>query len=176
MLSTRWLETDEHGAPLRVTTSRNYTDHQGRFIKRPEELKGWNYAVPLLRHSHLFIGLTNLLERRSSETDEQLVNPWLLFDSVAKATVRLAEEAGTRILFVVIPSAAGLGASADEHHMWTLNILGQYTRDVVDLRPRLSRDAFYRDDPHFNAKGNRIAADAIFENLAEMLSLDAAAR
>ena len=114
-----WTSTDDTGAPISLYTIRTYTDYQGRFLN--PSILSWNYRIPVLRDSHLFMFVTNIINHyafpsvgiqqgrfgRSLSLDEA----WSRFQLVTRATVKFCEEQHVPLLYVIIPLP---GTTADK--------------------------------------------------------------
>lgn len=132
-VETLWPDLDAHGLPARVTTRFTRVDAQHRFRVRNTLLR---YRIPLLRESHVFVGLAHLIAGAHPSadevdykaamaavyTEELYRTPWssrleaLFADQVRclEGIARLAGERGQHLLVVVIPDSHQVYANVPE--------------------------------------------------------------
>ena len=165
-----WRRTDELGAPLELFTMRLYMDHRGRSIHSPERLQEilpWGYRIPAARRSHLFAAASQALDRglaRNRLSPEEATRRFAL---VARATARQLTVAAIEHAFLLIPPDPR--RITEQQRLDAAKTAARLPSDsiVIDLTPRLDGSAYFDHDAHFNARGNRLAYEALASGLAE---------
>lgn len=151
--------------------------------------------IPVLREFLISIGLMG--EKRMPPYVETLKNPpaktiesgWIETDKTIREFADFAEQNSAKTVFVLIPSAYQVygGKLKKEFELYGVNPAG-YEIDypekriknelegkknvvVIDLLPEFRENSgkklYYENDPHWNAEGNRLAAEIIFKKLAD---------
>ncbi len=179
-----WKRTDHREAPVEIGTIRTYTDRHGSFLFPPEELDSilpWNYRVPVLRESHVFIGFTQALgsalgsprpryeqEGKIRESLPPRVG-WERFAITTGAICALCEEHGLPVVYAIIPPDPGKTPPGQDAHFDRMKsiVQDQCGSIVIDLRPVLSGTDYFPRDGHFNESGHRKTARAILRFLEE---------
>jgi hypothetical protein len=88
-----------------------------------------------------------------------------------QAIGRQAQRRGTHFLVALVPDKSQV-LGLTEHTLWQgalLNGCRQLEIECLDLLPAFTgrSDAYWRIDPHWNAKGHRLAAETILQRLQE---------
>jgi len=172
-----WRETDARGAPTKIMTTRMYMDHNGRLLHTPEALQEflpWNFRIPVLRRSHVFTAVTNILNRGSAtpsltdRMESELADRselWGRFILCIRSIGEWARERDVEVLFVTIPAVPKQRKGTTLHERIVHAIEVTLNLPLVDLLPFLSTDEYFDHDLHFNPEGHALAAAKILEHL-----------
>jgi hypothetical protein len=160
-------------------TIRLYMDYRGSLIHPPEALEPflpWNFRIAALRNSHLFIAVTELINRAAgitSFTDRlkrervPMEEAWRRFDVAVESIDRWCTANGAELFFMLIPPDPSRENNEPVHRRMAEIIRDASGRPVIDTRPFLSREAYLSRDAHFNEHGNAIVARIIIDYLEE---------
>lgn len=183
MRDNKWLQTDRRGAATRLVTIRLYTDYKGRLICSPKDIDShlpWNFRVPILRESHLFIGITQLvneliarspngagLRGRLGERLEE-DEAWRRLKISVKATTEWCRENNIDLVYVLIPPRPERRSrKVEQTHERMKRIVEAEMDCLLDMAPQLPQGAYFTLDGHLNEVGHELVAEAILAFLAQ---------
>lgn len=179
--ANEWHDLDERQMPTSLTTVRLYTDYDGNFIfprGSRNEVLGWNYRVPVLRSSRVFIGVTDILrnfldEDSSADKDYRaygmfrppasLEDAWQRFEHTIASLNALCARHSIPLIYFLIP---------DPYLKSFYDPMEQIVRDseasLVSLRLAVAPDLFLSEG-HLNRRGNDVVTDRVMAALREEL-------
>jgi hypothetical protein len=185
MRDNRWGEVDERGGPTVVSTNRMYTDYRGQMILAREHrdlLLTWNYRVPFLNESHLFVGTSNLFNRILGISAGQVQHGyipgrphgerlpaetgWERFGIATDAIALYCEESGVPVTFVLISPPPWRKRPSDgfDYRRMKETLLKRH-RTVLSMKPFLPAEAYFANDGHCNSYGHQLLA----QHLSDLL-------
>ncbi len=159
-----WHKCDENQAPLAIRTIRYYTNYRGEIIKVKHNELPWNYRIPGLNESRLFIGLTNFFipEKTPLTFDVALER----FDLCINAFETECKKRHLPIVYFLIPKRGYQLHSTEPHkdkHELIKQILAKHQCEFYDLQQSLSQDCYFEKDGHFNKKGSDITYEIVMQ-------------
>jgi hypothetical protein len=172
---TRWLATDAIGGPTRLQSIRLYGDWWGRLLN--PEILPWNYQVPGLRDSRLWLASTDLVQRlvRPGIEPGRVAPPTPIGETIDRflkslsAVDAICREHDVGLLYVALPPVAV--ACADDGLCESLRKLAvdDLHRPYVSLHGRLEQRHKIGIDPHLNREGNGVVVDAVLPDVRRLL-------
>jgi lysophospholipase L1-like esterase len=176
-----WVTTDESGAPTQLYSIRAYSDYQGRPMD--PGLLPWNYQIPILRESRLFLALTNGLMVLTSPSYVNLLRQgrlrqpltpeedWTRFELVTRATASFARSQNIPIVYMLIPEPPDSGPANDLYAEPIRKLVSDELQlPFVYTQPLLTLDDYLPTDGHLNAKGYAIVARAVLPLITPLLA------
>jgi hypothetical protein len=170
-----WKSLDDNGLPRKVRTKRNFINYEGEFFFLKDKLiTPWNYQIPLLNNSKLFISLTNIanqfiLPKKNIKNLLEGSYYELMPIEVAKKKFQLSliginkflKERKILPIFFVIPEAraypkrtANYKVSLSKHTEIIEMLLKLPGLKFIDLYPYLTHEDYFNKDAHFNHRGH----------------------
>ncbi len=175
-----WVSTDDSGAPTKLYSVRAYSDYQGKPMDL--SLLPWNYQVPILSDSRLFLAFTNGLMIVTSPSYVDLLRKgrlqeplspdedWKRFELVTRATASFCKTQSIPLVYVLIPEPPGSGPANDLYSGPIEKLIaGELKLPFVYTQPLLSADDYLPTDGHLKAKGYEIVANAVLPLLSPYL-------
>jgi lysophospholipase L1-like esterase len=167
-----WEETDELGGPTRLYSRRLFPDHRATLLSA--KALPWNYKVPLLGRSRMFVaagnGFNELFLGEDARIASDLVGEPLPPEETARrmetaltALSRLCEREHIPIVFLWFD---WVGRHRSDH------LQEPMLREVIEQKLRRPYRALHDvlqdshripDDAHTNAEGARVISDALYE-------------
>jgi hypothetical protein len=172
---TVWLETDATGGPVRLSTIRMYADWWGGLLN--PEILPWNYQVPWLRESRLWLASTDLLNRlvRGAAPQSGRVAPAAPIDDTTRrfqialaAVDAICREHDAALVFVALPPV-GTRCADDGLCEHLRGVAAGFHRPYVSLHGQLEERHRIGVDPHLNVEGNRVVVDALLPVIRQQL-------
>lgn len=176
-----WEKTDDLGAPISLYSIRTYTNYHGGLLN--SRILPWQYQVPLLRDSRLFLSAVKVIQKYIGEGPVDLTNgsigialsldeAWKRFRISTLATVNYLRQESVPIVYV---SFYWLGTPTDQD-LYFESIRKLLVDELkVPYRPlhdQLGASHQLPGDWHPNEEGARIIADSIMQLLRQSVDLN----
>jgi len=156
--STIWTKIDANNYPLSIDTTREYSDYKGNLIKSK-----WNYETPILGRSRLFIGFTNLIDKKIRQQKEVSYDKaYNKFKISVHGINNFSEINNIKLIFLIIPKKP---KKCDEfclnEHKKIKEFIINLNKTTIDMKDILKDEHYYEKDGHLNNYGNNIVFNSI---------------